>query len=396
MAPKINLVSRIQAFNAGRDPVRLQLKYAAMKKDPFGFLRGACHLFYEDLNTSALPKSPLVWSAGDLHLGNFGSYKSDNRLTYFDINDFDEACLAPATWDLVRFLSSLIVAAHCIDMNARAISHLLGAFLESYATALREGKARWVERAISEGLIRTLFVRVKKRDRRQFLNARTFLSKGERRLLLDGKRALPLATGERTMLREFMAKYASRQANPEFFRFGDAARRIAGLGSLGLDRYIILMSGRGGPDGDFLLDIKYEPGSCVPRSKGNPQPAWASEAERVATTQRNVQAAAPALLDPVYMNRRSYLVRELMPTGDRLTVDHWRNDEPAFAAAVRTLGQVVAWGSLRSHGRKGAAGAEELIDFGHKSAWTKSLKEIAYDRARSTVEQWRDFSEQKL
>src|SRR6266853_907322 len=44
------VVSRIEAFNAGRDPERLAIKYALMRKDAFVFLRGAAHLFYEDLD----------------------------------------------------------------------------------------------------------------------------------------------------------------------------------------------------------------------------------------------------------------------------------------------------------------------------------------------------------
>ena len=37
--------------------------------------------------------------------------QGDNRLPYFDVNDFDEPFLAPASWDLVRFLTSLWVGA---------------------------------------------------------------------------------------------------------------------------------------------------------------------------------------------------------------------------------------------------------------------------------------------
>ena len=42
------MVERIVAFNRGREPERLALKYAAIASDPFRFLRGTCHLFYED------------------------------------------------------------------------------------------------------------------------------------------------------------------------------------------------------------------------------------------------------------------------------------------------------------------------------------------------------------
>ena len=80
-----------------------------MRASAFAFMRGTCHLFYDQLPRSGVFKSaPPVWVCGDLHLENFGSYKGDNRLVYFDINDFDEAALAPVSWDLVRLLTSLL------------------------------------------------------------------------------------------------------------------------------------------------------------------------------------------------------------------------------------------------------------------------------------------------
>jgi uncharacterized protein (DUF2252 family) len=91
------LIQRIQDFNQNRDPERLALKYQAMRRDAFVFLRGTCHLFYEDFpQETVLNQSPAAWMCGDLHFENFGSYKADNRLIYFDLNDFDEAILAPA------------------------------------------------------------------------------------------------------------------------------------------------------------------------------------------------------------------------------------------------------------------------------------------------------------
>ena len=67
------------------------MKLARMRASPFVFLRGTCHRFYERLpNDGPLAKAPLAWICGDAHLENFGTYKGDTRLAYFDINDFDE------------------------------------------------------------------------------------------------------------------------------------------------------------------------------------------------------------------------------------------------------------------------------------------------------------------
>ena len=99
---------QLKTFNAGREPQRLQLKYAAMRASPFAFLRGSCHLFYARMARGGVHKgAPVGWLCGDLHLENFGSYQGDNGLVYFDINDFDESALAPLTWDLVRLLASV-------------------------------------------------------------------------------------------------------------------------------------------------------------------------------------------------------------------------------------------------------------------------------------------------
>ena len=108
----LDVIGRIRQFNQGRDPDRLALKYELMRQNAFAFLRGTYHLFYERLpRAPVFRQAPVTWVCGDLHFQNFGSYKGDDRLVFFDMNDFDEAALAPCTWDLVRFLASILVGA---------------------------------------------------------------------------------------------------------------------------------------------------------------------------------------------------------------------------------------------------------------------------------------------
>src|SRR5471030_1659035 len=92
------LVAAMQAHNQDRDPQLLRMKYQKMAQSAFLFLRGADHLFYDALPDQPLFRgAPLAWACSDLHVENFGSYKGDNRQVYFDINDFDEGALAPAS-----------------------------------------------------------------------------------------------------------------------------------------------------------------------------------------------------------------------------------------------------------------------------------------------------------
>ncbi len=102
------ITERILAFNRHSEPRLAAMKYELMLENTFRFFRGSCHIFYEDLIANAdLPLSPTCWICGDLHVENFGSYRGDNRLVYFDLNDFDEAMLAPVLWDIVRMTTSI-------------------------------------------------------------------------------------------------------------------------------------------------------------------------------------------------------------------------------------------------------------------------------------------------
>ena len=184
----MDVVQRIRSFNAGRDPERLQLKYRAMRASPFAFLRGTCHLFHDRLARIDLPASaPPVWVCGDLHLENFGSYKGDNRLVYFDINDFEEAALAPASWDLVRLLTSVWIGADGVGLSSAKSRKLCQKLLDAYAAALAAGKVQWIERETAQGLVRDLLDGLRDRSRPDFLDARTTLRGKRRRLRVDGK-----------------------------------------------------------------------------------------------------------------------------------------------------------------------------------------------------------------
>ena len=205
----VDPVSRIVAFNAGRDPERLLLKYRAMRASTFAFMRGTCHLFYDEIPRGGVFKSaPAVWVCGDLHLENFGSYKGDNRLVYFDINDFDESVLAPASWDLVRLLTSIRIAADTLRIGASDARSLCEECLQAYSSALVEGKAYWVERETAEGLVRALLERVRDRQRALFLDRRTIANRGKRRLRIDGKKALETPDAERGVIAAFMRDFA--------------------------------------------------------------------------------------------------------------------------------------------------------------------------------------------
>lgn len=393
----MDAVQEILRYNAGRDPERLALKYQRMRSDPFVFLRGTCHLFYAGLPRGGIFRSaPPAWCCGDLHLENFGSYKGQHRIAYFDLNDFDEAALAPATWDLVRLLASLRVGADSLQLDPLAAEELCTAFLSAYVQALGDGKAYWIEPQTAQGLVRTLLDGLRDRQRAAFLDSRTVKKGRKRTLRTDGSKALPASVAQRAEVLDFMETFAQAQPpdphHPEFFRVLDVARRIAGTGSLGVDRYAVLVEGKGSPDGNYLLDLKQAlPSSLVPHLKTK-QPRWDTQAERVVAVQRRVQAVSMAFLQPVEMGGRPYVLRGLQPIEDRVTIAGARQKLADIRGVAATMGRLVAWGQLRSAGRQGSAIADELIDYARRNKWQARLQAAAVEMAEKTLREAAEYN----
>ena len=109
------VVAHLQALHAGRDPVRLAMKYRAMRRSFGDFVRGTCSLFYLRAGNVEMPPSPSIWICGDVHLGNFGIYEAEDACLRFDLNDFDEAGIAPCLLDLLRLLAALRAASADAD-----------------------------------------------------------------------------------------------------------------------------------------------------------------------------------------------------------------------------------------------------------------------------------------
>ena len=376
------VVERIQAFNADREPERLALKYQRMRANAFAFFRGTCHLFYEDwVKGGPLDAAPLAWLSGDLHLENFGSYKGDNRLGYFDLNDFDEAYLAPASWDLARFTTSLYLAADTLESSDGDTRALGATFLDAYGTALHDGKARWVERSTAEGIVRELLRRVKRRTRRRLLDSMTTGRHKGRKFTLDPQHRLVCSRADRAAVVAALKTFGASDHCPEdfsggFLRVLDVVRRVAGTGSLGVRRFAILVEGRGGPDGNFVLDLKEARRSALAPYATAPQPTWPSEAARVVGVQRRAEAIAPALLHTVALGKGSFALKELQPLIDRLAIDETTSGTDLGLIMV-TMGHVLGWSHLRAGGRQGSANADDLVTFGGERWWVRETLAFA-------------------
>ncbi|MBK8104130.1 MAG: DUF2252 family protein [Betaproteobacteria bacterium] len=385
-------VDSILTYNAGRDPERLAMKYRHMRSSAFVFLRATCHLFPAQLpQRHALPASPAVWSCGDLHLENFGSYKGDNRLPYFDVNDFDEGALIPAAWDLLRLLTSVRLACQPLDFDAARVRALLDALLAAYFGALRGGSARWIERETAEGPVRELFDTVRGRERADFLDSRTSRRGRHRRLKLDGSKALPADEAEHRRVGALLRRFAATSGRPDFFEVLDVARRIAGNGSLGVRRWVVLVQGKGAPDGHYLLDLKEALPSALTPALRLKQPPWADEAERVVALAQRCQAVPPAFLHAVRMGGRSYVLRDLQPSADRVAFGDAKQPPERLLSLMASVGRCTAWAHLRASGRQRSAIADELIAWGADADAPRRLRRASRECMQTVRDDWKAY-----
>jgi len=394
---RISKITRsILAQNAGRDFVRLTMKLELLRQDPFAFFRGTNPLLLNFLpRAHPLFRAPSLLVCGDLHLENFGAFKGDNRLCYFDINDFDDACRAPFTIDIVRFIAGIYSAAHGLDLDRREAKRLVQHFVLAYREGVADGKPRWLERTLAKGVFRALLRRAILRTRRELLDRYTVLKGGRRRLRIDGKRALKLPASEHHRLAKLLMKLRASlpapKPGPRFFHLLDAARRVAGNGSLGLERYILLVHGPSSPDENFVLDLKFAAPSAVATWLPVPEPDWPDEAVRVVSIQRILQAISPALLHAAKIRQQPFVLKELQPSIDRLDLARWRAKPRRLRQAVEGMGHVAAWAHLRGCGQYGGASVQVLQAYVRARRWSREADRLGELAAARMQRAWQVY-----
>lgn len=386
-----SILKRIQKYNKGRNPEVLKLKYEALKESAFRFYRGTCHLFYEDLpKKSFLLKSPRTWVCGDLHLENFGSFKGDNRLAYFDENDFDEAMLAPCLLDVARLCTSIYLTSTLVKLNKADCTKLAKLFIETYSRHLCNGRIRFIEKESAKGVIKEFLDQVATRKRKDLIK-RFVVQNGSNLSLKLSDKVLPVSKEIKHKVKRAIEGWAVKNAtSASFYQVMDVALRANGTGSLGVNRYLILVKGK--ESGHYLLDLKESaPASALNFIKLK-QPKWSNEAERIIEIQRRVQTAAPAHLHPIKFNNKWCVMKELQPFDDKIDFKVLEENFNNYSRLITDMGAILAWNNLRCGGRQGSAIADDMIKFGKQVA--KHQKEIlayAENYAAVTTEYWKEY-----
>ncbi|MFF4355328.1 DUF2252 domain-containing protein [Streptomyces sp. NPDC001604] len=300
----------------GRDrlPELLPIRYGRMAASPFAFLRGSAAVMAADL--ASRPHTGLtVQLCGDAHLLNFGLYASPERALLFDLNDFDETFPGPFEWDVERLAASVAVAGrangHAEAKVRRATLEAVAAYRIAMRRLARRGElAVWYERIDADSLlplvrsagrrrqVASSLTRARRRTSLQALGKLTEVVDGRRRIIHDPPLLEPTGASDMASLRKIFSDYRStlseeRRLLLDRYRFVDAARKVVGVGSVGLRCFVVLLTGRDHSD-PLFLQIKEARRSVW--EEHLPHGPYVHPGHRVVAGQRLLQAGSDIFL----------------------------------------------------------------------------------------------------
>ena len=308
---------------------------------------------------------------------------------YFDANGFDEAVRGPLLWDVARLAVSVLLAGTSLGLSPAQRQAAARIALTAYAAALATGKPFLLERATTKGVVRRFMKTVARRRRRDLLRAHACRHHGWHLQPQSTLYLLPKAE-RKTVLKTFEA-WRRAQVDPPYGLALDVAQRVAGVGSLGVPRYIVLAQHPRPHERPVLLDLKL---ALPPASQGTriSQPHWSSEAHRVVQTQTWLQAVPPALLQVVPLANQPFVLRALQPVADKLDFGHLAHNKGAFRAALPDFAQLLAWAHLRAAGHRGAASPDVLQAYGADAGrWQEGILRFATAAAGEVKKDFRAF-----
>lgn len=368
-------VAILEAESAERIQPLIPIRYGRMLASPFTFFRGSAAIMAADL--APLPTSNLrAQSSGDAHLLNFGVFAAPDRRLVFDLNDFDQTLPAPFEWDLKRLAASCVIAARDVDAGEDVARSVAAAATDAYRWAMwRYASMRHLDVfydriEVSEDmplLSKHADKATLSRMRKDFAKAQTrtsvgslgqFAEKGEDGLFRLHEE-IPLverltAHEVRDLVEEDFTRY-TRTLDPEKaavidrYRFQDVARKVVGVGSVGIEAYIILLVGDRDDDPLFLQLKEVKESVFAPYAGPS---IYAHQGERVVRGQKVMQTTGDVFLG--WLNHGGegspdYYMRQLRDKKGSVKIE--RLSASGLRLYAEECGAVLA----RAHARSGDA-----------------------------------------
>jgi uncharacterized protein (DUF2252 family) len=370
-----------------RVPDLVPIRYGRMIASPFAYFRGAAAPMAWDL--AHTPTSGIrVQACGDAHLLNFGMFAAPDRRLIFDVNDFDETLPAPFEWDLKRLAASFAVAAREQEFSDRDAHTAARQAVRSYRTEMfRYASMRflklWYSRLDIDEVTRLFDALQPKKaverrradiaKARQRTSLKAFLKMCDK---VDGQYRIRPAhpvivrypierhPGVLEELRHAITLYqetlaADRREVLRRYYFGDFARKVVGVGSVGTEAFILLLLGDR-PDEPLFLQLKEAQESVLAPFAGKSE--YVHQGERVVKGQLLTQAASDPFLGwtsglgttgggpgELLSAAKDYYVRQLRDMKGSMSVSLMDPHQLSY------YGRLCGWALARAHARTGRA-----------------------------------------
>jgi uncharacterized protein (DUF2252 family) len=373
-------ISILEGQAGERVPDLVPIRYGRMVASPSAYFRGAAAPMAWDL--AHTPTTDIrVQCCGDAHLMNFGMFAAPDRQLVFDVNDFDETLPGPFEWDVKRLAASFAVAAMeygCPDKAARLAARNCA---KSYRVEMAKFAAMrfldvWYARidvdqitSIFDALQPKAAVQRRRRDiekarQRTSLKALTKLcdqADGEYRIKPDYpvivRFPINLDPAVFDQLHSAIAHYlqtlkADAQEVLSRYYFGDFARKVVGVGSVGTEAFVLLLMGDRA-DEPLFLQLKEAQESVLAPFAGPSE--YKHQGERVVRGQRVTQAGSDPFLGWTSgipadgTTERDYYVRQLRDMKGNMDVPVMDAEQLEYYA------RLCGWALARAHARTGRA-----------------------------------------
>jgi hypothetical protein len=333
-------------------PADVELKHQRMAESPFPLFRATFYRWVQCWPRICpdLAAAPAVLSVGDLHVENFGTWRDAEGRLVWGINDFDEAYPMPYTNDLLRLAASALLAAR---ENHLALDpdDACAAILEGYVETLTGGGSPFVL-AEGHGWLREAATS-------NLRDPVAFWAKLEK---------LPvLAETVPPEVRAAVEQWLPEKGLPCKF-----VHRIAGLGSLGRQRFVALADWRGGLIAREAKALTVS--ACL----------WEKEAKDGEILYQKVLGTAVRIPDPWVQISGSWIIRRLAPDCSRVELATLSNDRDE-QKLLRTMGKETANIHLGDGSARAAIQADLQLRHGH---W---LRKSATAMADATEDDWKEW-----
>ena len=354
----VEATARYEAWLAERIPLvkaDLALKHHAMSAGIFPFVRATFYRWAARWRALVgdVAAAPVVLAVGDLHVENFGTWRDAEGRLVWGVNDFDEAWPLPYTNDLARLATSALLAREYHDLRIDG-KEAVSAILDGYREGLEAGGHAFVLAEHHTALREMALYRLH--------DPETFWDKLES--LPTVKAPVPA-----------VVLTSLRRALPEGDLPFRIVHRVAGLGSLGRQRFVALAAWR---DGRVAREAKaLAPSACTPAVSGSVgtggmvrRAVWALSGAAGKIHYDAILRRGIRCPDPCVRVDGAWLVRRLAPDCSRIKL----NELPRKREESRLL-HAMGWETANVH--LGSPGARAI-----RADLKRRDKHWLYDAAR--------------